>query len=89
MKYIMFKVSTGTIERLVPMIFPNECVHAIMAVSFAHACEQHGWKVEGVASAGDVNITAEDCSGRSTTLNVDAQSEDAKVITTYDYLHGM
>src|SRR4029077_13947602 len=92
MKYVRLRTTIG-VDRDIPVIFPDEMVHDIVATAMIDAMKKHGWKNVGVISAGDISFAeAEDitCSGSSETLKKKSRGVyDAKIIYTHDYLHGM
>lgn len=86
----MFKARIAGIEKLVPVIFPNELVHQLVERYFRLALQRH-WPdstIEAV-SAGDCELGFLECSGKSETLGLSSDPEDAEMIRLYDYLHGM
>lgn len=93
MKYIVLKQIGKHFSREVPIIFPNELVHSVVAEAIMDALEKEGHKTGfDVVSAGEfssMDIQA-DCNGKSTTLNVKSRGDvDSRMITMYDYLHGI
>lgn len=90
MKYIVFRISQNGFERDVPIIFPNQLVHAIVAVSMMDCLKQHFEKfVIRPVSAGTVNVPIAECSGESETLNLNSRHNDDNLIAMYDYFHGI
>ena len=90
MKYIILKTKICGIEKKVPIIFPNEFVHAFVAKAAQKLIIQH-WNVGSeVVSAGDADILNVVCSGESTTLKVASEGDaDSQVIEMYNYTHGI
>lgn len=93
MKYVMFEVKQGSITRKVPVVFPNQLVHSYVAATFKVALLRHWEHAEvAVVSAGTVDgmlgadITT---SGNSESLGVQSSPDDAQVIMSYDYAHGV
>jgi hypothetical protein len=86
----MFKITLGTVERKIPIVFPNLMVHKIVAAVSYPLLQEH-WpkaKIE-LASAGDFNMIDGECSGRSESLGIESQPEDGHVIMNHDYFHGI
>ena len=77
------------VDRFVPVIFPDALVHDIVAKAFIGALRKHGWTGCKVESAGEIDMAAIQTFGSSETLGVEAREEDAEIITTYDYTHGV
>lgn len=77
-------------DRYVPIIFPDELTHSIVAGIMLLSPELKGFKVR---SAGSITIGATiigktfetECSGWSETLGLQSHPEDAKIIKFYDY----
>lgn len=91
MKYVMFKAEFAGMERLVPIIFPDTLVHAMMA-DHMKALIKESFSVKGtisVVSAGDIDIVGVRTHGKSETLKCAAKQSDARVISEYDYMHGI
>jgi hypothetical protein len=88
MKYVMLKVYKP-VERLVPVIFPDQLVHSVMADALQKVLEQHGWGISTVESAGEVTVEASATIGHSESLGVKACESDKRVINSYGYLHGI
>lgn len=87
MKYVMFEIKHGSLTRRVPIIFPNELVHAEISMYVRKMLKDvHGWDAKTV-SAGDVNFAMDcHCSGSSETLGISAQPDiDNNVINMNDY----
>lgn len=84
MKYVMFRVpGPGGIDRLVPVLFPDSLVHREVAEALYPV-------VKGLpVSAGECVVDVSSTHGRSSTLAMDSREEDADVISTHDYLHGL
>lgn len=90
MKYIVIEVPLGTeLVREIPVIFPNEIVHADMAETLIRMCPE--FEKGKAISAGFVNsmdLTAPP-HGKSDSLKVESRREDARLILMHDYLHGI
>lgn len=90
-KYIMFEVSTKSIKRKVPIIFPDALVHLYVGTVVKMALEEQfkGATVKAV-SAGAINELSVNCTfSNSTTLGLKAAPGDDEVINSYPYFHGM
>lgn len=82
MKYIMFKRKTKGLTHYLPVVFPNQVVHADMAA----ACEASpAFKGYRVHSAGEFTPMSCECSGRSDTLGVESGPQDSRRILLNDY----
>lgn len=90
-KYIMFQHVIDDVPQLIPIIFPNNLVHALVAATMVACFDAHGLKDVLPVSAGEITIfgTEIETSGESKTLRLKARSEDAAVIHNYDYFHGI
>lgn len=89
-KYIMFENRMGDSKVLFPVIFPDKMVHKDVAAVLRHC--QPGWHKGGVAavSAGMIeHITVDGLHGESETLNLESNPEDAAIIDSYSYGHGI
>lgn len=86
MKYIMFgKLGRdGQMERI-PVIFPDRLVHSQVSLKILAALPRGFAPI----SAGSVNLGEIETHGKSDTLKLSPMDDDANVIATYDYLHGM
>ncbi len=92
MKYVMAEVRQGDSAKAVPLLFPNFLVHREMATVFRRALRRHGFEEVSFGSAGEVDFGIGggfECSGRSETMQLEARTEDARIIELYDYLHGL
>lgn len=88
MKYIMFLQKTGELERNIPIIFPDTLIHEEVAVAIESLIRKMG-EVR-LKSAGTINIYGDIAvSGKSTTLNIESNGDDARIISIYDYFHGI
>jgi len=90
MKYIMFRTQIGSEEQLIPVIFPKQLVHKLVASAMVPCLRWHGLEAEP-ASAGEVTIFGAEvsCHGQSETLKLQSRPEDAAVIHNHDYLFGI
>lgn len=90
MKYIMFQKSTTEMNHFIPIIFPDELTHAIVAAIIQCSPELEGFAVR---SAGSIQIGGTImghafqtlCDGGSETLNLQSHADDAKIIALYEY----
>jgi len=91
MKYIMLELSLGDLRYNVPVIFPDTLVHEDMGKAVVHAANRSVPKADvKMVSAGFVsNCSGVTCYGRSESLDLDSRPEDGKIISTYDYTHGV
>jgi hypothetical protein len=94
MKYVMFRMWVGGIEREFPIIFPKEVVHAIVAESFpAIFAANFPAKDIKAVSAGEVFVCAEvpgdPTNNRSTSTGLAIRESDEKQINIIDYTHGL
>jgi hypothetical protein len=93
MKYVVVELELGkgnekTTKR-VPLIFPNDLIHADMARVLEHECiRTFGVKAKTV-SAGTIDIDVESVSGESVSLGLKSRGSDKQLIDMYDYFHGM
>ena len=89
MKYIMFEVKEP-VHKKVPIIFPDELVHKLVAGALMSVLRRHGWDDICVDSAGSVSVQgALVASGESESLKIKAKDEDTLILNTYQYLHGI
>lgn len=81
----------GEIDRDVPVIFPDQLTHAIVAKHYVAAMKEHWPKLKvSILSAGDYNVTTCECSGKSETLKAVSHPKlDEHIILMYDILHGI
>lgn len=91
MKYVMIEVSLGgEVAKLVPIIFPDFMTHVDIAKAGTEILANiHRLNDVRVVSAGDIDLSLVECSGSSETLKTESNEEDAKVINSYDYVHGI
>jgi hypothetical protein len=84
MKYIMFEHKRT--RQNIPVIFPNNVVHAVMAHALKHA---EPFNQCALVSAGEYNGATGTCSGHSSTLKLTSREDDSTIISTMDYSHGI
>lgn len=74
----------------IPIVFPNMLVHKQMAedVVLRIKCGTPSATVT-VRSAGTISLTDLTCSGYSESLGLGPHEDDALIIRTHDYLHGL
>ena len=90
MKYIVMQRMIGSMVREVPILFPNELVHQHVASALLKLPGNPYKFLNKVSAAGDVDLDAVVCSGRSTTLRIDSRGkEDADLILTVEYGGGV
>lgn len=90
MKYIMFQKSTTLMDHFIPIIFPDELTHAVVAAIMQCSPELEGFAVR---SAGSITIGGKImgrqfetyCSGSSETLGLQFHPDDDKIIKLYEY----
>lgn len=85
MKYVMFDCPLGGAVVKIPVIFPNNLVHADVAKAFLQ-CLPPGSKP---STAGEVSLLAEDTHGKSTTLGLPSSPQDKLVINMGQYGFGV
>lgn len=82
MKYIMFKHDQGDLSKLIPVIFPNDLVHA----DVAKALQESVLKGTSIISAGSISPLNLQAEGGSETLNIESNPiVDSHVIKMNDY----
>lgn len=82
MKYIMFKREENDLSKLIPIIFPNDLVHA----DVAKALQESVLKGHSIVSAGSISPLNWQAKGRSETLDVRSNPiVDSHVIKMNDY----
>lgn len=78
----MFKRQEDELSKLIPIIFPNDLVHA----DVAKALQETVLKDHTIFSAGSINPLNLKAEGRSETLGIESSSEiDSYVIKMNDY----
>lgn len=95
LKYVMFAYTTGEVQRLYPVIFPEQMVHALIAE--AQRAYRHGSKTNWVratpVSAGfvtqEIGSSKWACYGESESLKMKAHPEDAHIMNSFSYLFGV
>lgn len=88
MKYVMLQVETDNCIQKIPVIFPKQLNHIDVAEAIAPLLQHERSEVKPV-SAGDVNVSGVQCHGNSPTLRLQAEADDAMIINTNDYMHGL
>lgn len=95
MKYIMFRKQYAPTEKgqkplyqLVPVIFPTNMVHSVVAEA---VLKTEGMERAKVRSAGELTFgfLGVTCYGHSTTLKAKAHRDDGRIINMHDVLHGL
>lgn len=85
MKYVKLIVEKDGVEMVVPVIFPNLMVHAIIGRQIVAAAREHWPRHEiRIESAGDVSIGSLKVGGKSETLNLFSLPEDEEEIQFCD-----
>ena len=85
MKYIM--LYNAQLDKHVPIIFPDSIVH--YDICSAHGLYMHprtGWIP---VAAGEYHIATGEVSGFSETLRLQSRPQDAAIIATMNYRHGL
>lgn len=88
-KYIVFGVVNGSLKLEIPIIFPEICVHALVAKSTIAALKKH-WKgatitpvAAGLVSSMDLLV---ECTGKSESMDLASRGEvDSQLIRMSDY----
>lgn len=91
-KYVMLEVELGEVSQMVPIIFPDFMIHEDIAKCIQDVLKQNHQMDSKAVSAGDINYIGSDymmCFGESETLKLSADPKDARIIITYEYLHGI
>jgi hypothetical protein len=91
MKYICFETTLGGEKQKIPIIFPKQLVHAMVAEAMIPCFAAHGLGILLPVSAGEVTIfgTEITCHGKSETLKLHADPRDAATIHNHDYCFGL
>lgn len=95
MKYIMIETTPQNDDekRFIPIIFPQELVHAEVANAMALVLRRQGIGPFCVRSAGEVATPFERstmlCHGESETLGKKSHADDTDIIRLIDYHKGM
>lgn len=90
MKYLMFVKSSNLLDHFVPIIFPDELTHSVIATIVLCSPELDGFHVR---SAGSIQLGGTlmgktfptICDGWSETLDLKSHPDDAKIISLYEY----
>jgi hypothetical protein len=92
MKYIIFRVVDGGVERELPVLFPDALIHAQVAkvltglMADAHA---HLESMPRPIAAGQVRLDAVICTGESETLGLLSRgTKDKRLIENFDLNKG-
>jgi hypothetical protein len=89
-KYIILEVDRkeAGLQRL-PIIYPDILVHAHVAEAIMRLPNFVQHKAT-VASAGEINLTADYCGGGSETLKIEESDPDDRfLVNSFPYLHGI
>lgn len=89
MKYIVLSHRIGDVIQEIPIIFPENLVHSIVADAMNAALSHHGFKKVVCDRAGDCIVTECVTGGRSSTLGLEGDKEDHTLIELNDVLHGI
>lgn len=85
-KYIMFRVTNGSIERMVPVIFPDFLVHEDVSRGIRASCGRNMTPV----SAGSIEgLDIHAVTGNSETLKLECHAADKTIINHSPYQHGL
>jgi hypothetical protein len=85
MKYVMFERKLGKDVQRLPVLFPTQIVHSMLAESLIDG-PLKGWTP---VSAGETYVSCGPTHGKSTTLGLQSVAEDRVVINSIDYFHGL
>ena len=86
MKYIVGKVSFGSYEKEMMVVFPNPMVHDIVAATMNLAALNHNWKGVTWISAGEIGSDGE-CSGQSDSMGLKSRgAADTQLFHLQDYI---
>jgi len=86
MKYVSVDVKIGATTRREVVAFPNDFVHAIMADAIVAACKRQWPKAKiTVHGAGEIDVVAQETYSRSESLDLDSDSQDARMFNSSDY----
>ena len=89
MKYIMIESIIGGGTKYTPIIFPDDLIHSCVAEhAVTMLIKEHGWTAV-VRSAGFITGDFKACFGNSETLKIGHHADDADIIHSYNYLHGL
>ena len=86
MKYVMLKRDHCGMEQHVPIIFPTMLSHSDVADAMKNVPEL---KDAQVHSAGEISPMDMVATGKSITLQVEADEDDTQRIMMIDYYHGL
>lgn len=105
MKYVMFQGEMkGGMKQKIPIIFPDFMVHADVAEYMTYLLEQkHGYQNLRPVSAGSIVlggtygtennkisvVDGVETSGKSDSLKLKSDPNDAAIISMYDYMYGL
>lgn len=89
MKYVVFKTVVNGVERELPVIFPEELVHAQVAARLERLINESGDGSAQVVAAGMIRVDSVVCTGRSETLSRNSRgSRDKKLIEEFEVTRG-
>lgn len=91
MKYIMleWKAEDGSFTQKIPVIFPSQLVHSLMAKHVSEALKEHGFPEAKAVSAGSIKLHDASVFGDSETLKLESSEDDEATILTYDLFQGI
>jgi hypothetical protein len=88
----MIETKIGNVKKLLPIIFPDQLVHAEMYnLVRRNLIREHGMRETEIAvhSAGQIEMFDISCHGESETLGIKSNTNDSKTIENYSVLHGI
>lgn len=89
MKYIMLEVPMGTLVERMPIMFPNNLVHSIVAEALlAHPTLKHA-KVVSAGEFSSLDLVGVSFHGKSTSLKLIAREDDDAFLPSLDYGGGI
>ena len=91
MKYIVFRKRYGSrsdLEQEIPIIFPDQLTHSVMAEVISRNPEMRGALPISAGFVSSLDMKAE-CHGESETLGLKSRPEDSNLINMFDYMRGI
>lgn len=92
MKYVMIRVAIAEgIYRELPVLFPNALTHSVVADAIIAYCpEAKDGKAVAAGEFSSMDLSRMSCGGHSESIGVMSRgADDAKMIYSHDYLHGL
>lgn len=90
MKYVVFRKEEANGDAMeIPILFPNQLVHQLVAEKLLEMEGMEGFKVVSAGECSSMDVSPK-CSGRSDTLKVESRGKvDSDLFPMYDYMHGL